>query len=74
MKWTLLLEGVLWVLTVWFIITQIAMPAWRNKPFFPIFRSAPRDANKKLSEAIEKSEIDATLKAADEISKAKKEK
>jgi len=72
MRLTFILEVIVWAIGMWLIITQIVLPAWRGKPFFPILRGKPREAERTLADAIEASEVDATLKQARKISKSNK--
>lgn len=66
-KLTMILEVVFWVLGLWFIAMQIVLPAFRGTPFFPILRSAPRDAELKLAEAHEAAQVATTLEAAETV-------
>jgi hypothetical protein len=64
MKWTLLLEIVLWFMMLWMLVFQIIVPMIYRMPWFPLFRRAPRDAEKALSEAYEERHISETLAEA----------
>lgn len=66
-KLTLLLEVTLWVIGLWFIVMQIIVPALRGRPFFPILRRAPREAELKLATATEAAQVAEILKAADAV-------
>jgi hypothetical protein len=66
-KLTMILEGVLWLVGVWFITMQIVVPGIKGAPFFPILRRAPRAAEQKLAAATEAAIVDETLRAADTV-------
>ncbi len=66
-KLTFLVEIMIWVLGLWFIITQIILPGLSGSKMFPILRVAPREADQKLAEAYEAAQVKTTLDAAQSV-------
>lgn len=58
-KFAILLEYTVVALGLIFIISQIAVPAIKRTPFFPILRKKRHVAFSRYSEAVEAQEIDA---------------
>lgn len=67
MRWTYLLEGVIWFLVMWALVFQVILPIIYRTPWFPILRKKPREAGKVLNEAIEARNVKATLDEAESI-------
>lgn len=58
MRFQLLVEGAVMLIGVYFIITQIVIPGFRNRPFFPILRHSPSaTAERELAGAIERNDV-----------------
>lgn len=65
MRFQLLVEGAGVLVGLYFIATQIIIPGFRNRPFFPILRHSPSaSAERELADAIERNDVKEIKKAA----------
>lgn len=69
MKIQFLVEGAVFLIGLAFILTQVIIPGMRMKPMFPFLRKAPREADRKLTEAYESRDVFETLKQAEVVGK-----
>lgn len=70
-KTVILINYAFWLIGLALIWTQIVWPAFKGRPLCPIWRSAPREAEKALAEALQQSDIRTTREAARTVKQAK---